>query len=161
MILVIPRADKAFPTTGRGAYVEVHSMEAVAERSAAASFRLLWVLDPGDKLRFEALCRLAYLRGNLVFAVDELHEYCPNSFAAIGKYFKKLCLHGRHARVEVFGISQRPANLHKDFLSQATKLHVFRLMFPGDIKALKETIPDIERVRTFEVGQHITFPEGK
>lgn len=131
----------------------------VTRLTAARTFKLLWVLDPGDQLRFEALCRLAYERADLVFAVDELHEYCPNRFATIGKYFKKLCLHGRHANVDVFGISQRPANLHKDFLSQAARLHVFKLTYPGDMKALKETVPDIERVKTFKVGQHLTFPE--
>lgn len=152
-ILVIPRHDPAF-----SGYLEVHSFTEAARATAGRQFRVLWVLDPADTLRFEALSRLAYDRGDLVFAVDELHEYCPNSHQAIGKYFKKLCLHGRHANVEIFGISQRPANLHKDFLSQAATIHVFKLTFPGDMDALKRTVPDVDKARNFKVGEYLTFP---
>jgi DNA helicase HerA-like ATPase len=127
-------------------------------RSAGSRWRIYFVMDPADKLGFEAMARLAYLRGDCVFAVDELHEYVPNVFGAIPKYFKKLCLHGRHRNVEVFGVSQRPANVHKDFLSQAHRLHVFRLTYPGDLDALKRIIPNVERVRDYRVGECISYP---
>lgn len=152
-MVVIPRHDPSFK-----GYTHIHSLSDATKLTAGRTFRLLWILDSSDRLRFDGLCRLAYARANLTFAVDELHEYCPNSFASIGKYFKKLCLHGRHANIDVFGISQRPANLHKDFLSQAARIHVFKLTYPGDLKALKETVPGVDQVKNFKVGQHLTFP---
>jgi DNA helicase HerA-like ATPase len=154
VFLVLPSHDEAFQN-----FTHVHTIDQARILSAErARFRIAFVMDPNDKLGFEYLSRLAYIRGNCEFAVDELHEYVPNVFGGIPKYFKKLCLHGRHRDVGVIGVSQRPANVHKDFFSQAHRLFIFRTIYPGDIDALKRIVPNVQRAATFKVGEHIAFP---
>jgi hypothetical protein len=153
VLLILPDRD-----TSVDGFTYVANISDVVMRTSKRRFRVAICVDSHDKLGFEYLCRLAYVRGDCTFAVDELHEYCPNVFGAIPKYFKKLCLHGRHRNVAVIGVSQRPANVHKDFFSQAHRLHVFRTIYPGDLDALKRIVPDVEKVKTFKVGQYVSFP---
>jgi len=154
-MLVLPSPDE-----GIIGFHYAFNVRDVVEATSRRSFRVAICLDPEDRLTFDYLCRLAYIRGDLTFAVDELHEFCPNQHGAIPRYFKKLCLHGRHRAVGIVGVSQRPANIHKDFFSQAARVHVFRLLF-GDLDALRRMVPNIDRACRFKRGEFLTFPNDE
>jgi hypothetical protein len=154
LIVVLPEWDPAFERFGDVA----RTLAEIVELTSQPTFRVLYVTE--EQLEFQYICHLAWQRGNLCLAVDEIHEYVPSTFLSIPRPFKRIVLRGGKRNLSVVGISQRPANMHKDLLSQAAalQLYVFKLGWADDFKALKQTIPDVERVRNFKVGQYISWP---
>lgn len=151
--VVLPGEDPAFEDYGR----QAETLPQIAAWSGASSFRIRYVSE--HPLAFEWICRLAWERQNCVVMVDEIHNFVPNIHGGIPPWFKKIVLRGRHRNVSIIGISQRPANVHNDFLSEAAaqQLFVFRLAFPTDLDALKKIVPDVYRAQHFKVGEHIRW----
>ncbi|CAN7304655.1 hypothetical protein [Acidovorax delafieldii] len=86
-----------------------------------------------DEKQFGALCQMAMLARNVTFIVDELHTVTKPSWAPDG--WSQLVMMGRGYGAEVFGLSQRPASMDKDFLGNASTVHVRRLSYEADAKA--------------------------
>lgn len=86
-----------------------------------------------DEKQFGALCQMAMLARNVTFIVDELHTVTKPSWAPDG--WSQLVMMGRGYGAEVFGLSQRPASMDKDFLGNASAVHVRRLSYEADAKA--------------------------
>lgn len=88
-------------------------------------------------------------RGPLHVVIDEAHLFMPQAGAAAGGSVPAM-LHagnnlvslGRSRGLRIALISQRPAKLHKDSLTQAQSLVAMRLMAPQDRKAIAEWIAD-------------------
>lgn len=88
-------------------------------------------------------------RGPLHIVIDEAHLFMPQAGAAAGGSVPAM-LHagnnlvslGRSRGLRIAMISQRPAKLHKDSLTQAQSLVAMRLMAPQDRKAIAEWIAD-------------------
>lgn len=86
-----------------------------------------------DTAMFSVLCKMAMAAGNLTFIVDELHTVTLPSWAPDG--WSELNFMGRGFGVEVFGMSQRPASVDKDFMGSLSEIYVGRLPNPDDQKA--------------------------
>jgi hypothetical protein len=84
--------------------------------------------------QFDFLCRAAIAAGNLTLVVEELRFVTTPSRAPMG--WAQVCLTGRHAGLTVFGASQRPASIDKDFLGNCSKVRTGRLTYPEDVKAV-------------------------
>lgn len=88
-------------------------------------------------------------KGPLHLVIDEAHLFMPQAGAAIGGAVPAM-LHagnnlvslGRSRGLRIAMISQRPAKLHKDSLTQAQSLVAMRLMAPQDRKAIADWIAD-------------------
>lgn len=88
-------------------------------------------------------------RGPLKLVIDEAHLFMPQAGASFGGAAPAM-LHagnnlvslGRSRGLRVTMISQRPAKLHKDSLTQAHSLIAMRLMAPQDRKAIADWISD-------------------
>jgi DNA helicase HerA-like ATPase len=112
----------------------------------AKRFRLVFRPKSDDKLRavqFDFLCRAALAAGNLTLVVEELRFVTTPSRAPMG--WAKVCLTGRHKGLKVYGASQRPASIDKDFLGNCTIIRAGRLAYPEDIRAVSKatgTPPD-------------------
>lgn len=90
---------------------------------------------PAARIRqFDFLCRAALAAGNLTLVVEELRFVTTPSRAPLG--WAQVCLTGRHAGLTVFGASQRPASIDKDFLGNCSKVRTGRLTYPEDVKAV-------------------------
>lgn len=88
----------------------------------------------------EALLRVN--RGPLSLIVDEAHLFCPQS-GQTGRMLdaaNNLVSLGRGIGLRIALISQRPAKLHKDSLSQAETLIVLRLVAPQDRRSVEDWI---------------------
>jgi hypothetical protein len=79
-------------------------------------------------------CRVALATGNLLFVVEELRFVTTPSRAPMG--WAQVCLTGRHKGLKVIAASQRPASIDKDFLGNCTSIHVGRLVYPEDVRAV-------------------------
>jgi len=88
-------------------------------------------------------------RGPLKFIIDEAHLFMPQAGAQFGGATPAM-LHagnnlvslGRSKGLRITLISQRPAKLHKDSLTQVQSMVAMRLMAPQDRKAIAEWIAD-------------------
>lgn len=134
------------------------TVKQATELSKSPSFRIRIITE--SPLAFEYLCWLAWQRQNCTIAVDEVHQFVPNVHNGIPFWFKKLVLQGRHRNVSIIATSQRPQNVHKDFLSEAAThgLHVFRMNDPYGIETIRKIIPDAEKVRNLPIGKKLSWP---
>lgn len=91
-----------------------------------------------DQAQFGAVCKIAMAARNVTVVVDELHTVTRPSWAPDG--WSELIMMGRGYGCEVFGLSQRPASIDKDFLSNASMVHTGRLAFADDAKAVAKSL---------------------
>lgn len=89
-----------------------------------------------DMAAFDVFCKIALAAGNLTLIVEELHSVTQPSNAPDG--WRKINFMGRGFGVTVFGLSQRPASVDKAFMGALSFLHVGRLPYPPDQKAMAE-----------------------
>ena len=122
-----------------GGTVVTTAGEALALLKAAGSGPVHIVFKPRlvravDEAQFDAVCKMAMLARNVTFIADELHTVTKPSWAPDG--WRKLVMMGRGYGAEVFGLSQRPASVDKDFLGNVSVVHVRRLAYEADAKAV-------------------------
>ncbi len=119
---------------------------ATASSSAIIDTRLMTV---GQRTRFFTAFAEALLRHNhgpLTLIIDEAHLFAPQgrvndpqSGAMVGAANNLVSL-GRGIGLRIVLISQRPAKLHKDSLSQVETLVAMRLIAPQDVRAIDDWI---------------------
>jgi len=99
-----------------------------ARADKGGSFHLVFVPTLNrkrDSAMFDVVCKMLMAVGDLVFIVDELHTVTLPSWAPDG--WSNVNFMGRGFGLEVFGLSQRPASVDKDFLANLSGLHVGRM----------------------------------
>lgn len=105
--------------------------------AAKKGFRAVY--QPGDRPslyadRFGWLCKLSYGWGECALVVEELADVTRPSWAPDG--WSIVCRKGRHRGLRVFGASQRPASVDKDFFGNATLVHCGRLNYEADLRTM-------------------------
>ncbi len=106
-----------------------------------AKFRLVFTPSADPKLmgrQFDLFCRAALAAGNLTLVVEELRFVTTPSRAPLG--WAQVTLTGRHAGLTVYGASQRPASIDKDFLGNATMVHCGCLTYDEDFAAVAKVM---------------------
>lgn len=91
-----------------------------------------------DQAQFGAVCKIAMAARNVTMVVDELHTVTRPSWAPDG--WSELIMMGRGYGCEVFGLSQRPASIDKDFMSNASMVQTGRLAYVDDAKAVAKSL---------------------
>lgn len=110
------------------------------------------LLTVGERTRFFTDFAETLLRkneGSLHLIIDEAHLFAPQAGAKVGGDAPKM-LHaannlvslGRGIGLRIMLISQRPAKLHKDSLTQVETLIAFRLIAPQDRAAIMEWVDE-------------------
>lgn len=125
--------------------------EAFGTSSDSAIFdtSLMTVNDRSGFFTEFALALLRRNRGPLNLVIDESHLFMPQVGAKVGGMVPAM-LHagnnlvslGRSKGIRVTMITQRPAKLHKDSLTQAQSLVAMRVLAPQDRKAIGEWIAE-------------------
>lgn len=101
------------------------------------------VYQPGNAFstygaKFDLFCQLAYATENCCVVVDELGDVTEPSRAPDG--WSILSRKGRHRGLTLFGGAQRPANIDKDFIGNATMVHCGRLNYENDTKVMANAL---------------------
>ncbi|MGZ5817892.1 MAG: hypothetical protein ACXWJD_04010 [Burkholderiaceae bacterium] len=91
-----------------------------------------------DQAQFDAVCKIAKLARNLTFVVDELHTVTLPSWSPAG--WSQLTMMGRGYGIKIFGLSQRPASVDKNFYGNLSTLHTGRLSYDDDCKCIAKTL---------------------
>lgn len=106
-----------------------------------AKFRCVFRPSPDPAVRtvqFDLLCRASLAAGRLTLVIEELRFVTTPSRAPLG--WAQVCLTGRHKGLKVYGLSQRPASIDKDFLGNCTAIRTGRLAYPEDVKAVSRAM---------------------
>lgn len=113
------------------------------------SFKLIFQPSSrGMQQQFDFICRLAFEVGDLVFVVEELNRVTQATKAPPA--WQDCTSRGRHQKLIIYGASQRPASVDKDFFSNATRIRTGRLNFEADIKTLANVL-NVQAVDIFEL----------
>lgn len=126
-----------------GGQVVTTAGEALAALKAAGRGPVHLVFKPRlvravDEAQFDAVCKMAMLASDVTFIVDELHTVTKPSWAPDG--WRKLVMMGRGYGAEVYGLSQRPASVDKDFFGNLSTMHTRRLAYAEDAKVVARTL---------------------
>ena len=104
------------------------------------------------KAAFGIVCELAFVAGNLCFAVDELSEVTTPSWAPAP--WRRCVTQGRLQGLHVIAAAQRPALIDKTLLGNCTYIRCFTLRFPNDRKVMADVLDvpldDVRRLETIE-----------
>lgn len=125
---------------------------------ASGGLRIVFVPspDPATATRqFDVFCRIAFHAERLTFVVDELKLVTTPSRSPVG--WGMLTGRGRKRGIVIYGLSQRPASMDKDFLGNCTVVRTGRLGYEDDANAVKKfvgatvaeimTLPDYAYIR--------------
>ncbi|RZH66949.1 ATP-binding protein [Natrinema altunense] len=97
------------------------------------------------------------LKKPFLLVVEEVHEYIPEGggVGETGNLLIKISKRGRKHGLGIVGISQRPADVKKDFITQANWLVWHRLTWDNDTKVVGRIIDTeySERVSDLDDGQ--------
>ncbi len=127
----------------------VDSMTDLRETVRAPRFSLVY--QPGGQFsswpdQFDALCQIAFTLGNVVLVVEELGDVTKPHQAP--EWWSRVTRQGRHRGMRVYGTSQRPAAVDKNFFSNASMVRSGRLNHRADV----QTLAAVLRVKDDEVG---------
>jgi len=112
---------------------------------------------------FDQVCKFIFERlKNIMFVVDEVHKYCSKH--SIPYFFNNIITISQGLqKIGVMAISQRPANVHNDIISQASVRVSFRMDFEDDadkmakfIRVQKEDIMNLPK-RHFIIYNDLDF----
>ena len=90
------------------------------------------------EVQFSLVCRAALAAGNLTLGVEELRFVTTPGRAPLG--WAQVCMTGRHKGLTVYGLTQRPASIDKDFLGNCNRIRCGRLTYPEDVKAVAKAM---------------------
>ena len=105
-----------------------------------------------DKALFGAVCKMAKAARNITVIAEEIGTVVEPNGGPDGWY--ELITMGRAFGIEVYGLSQRPASIDKDFFSNMSLLHVGRLNYDDDMKtcakALRVPVADVSALSGYQ-----------
>lgn len=96
------------------------------------SFNIRYVPPVVTSEEFSFWCEVAFVAGNLIAVAEETADVTSPSKAPPG--WGKVVRRGRHQRLTVYGITQRPAESDKTIIGNATLIHCCMLKRAEDRK---------------------------
>jgi hypothetical protein len=114
-----------------------------AQVSAAGKGPFALVFQPKKepevaKKQFDVFCKIANAAGTVTMVVEELAFVTSPSKSPPG--WSMCTLTGRHEAMTIYGLSQRPAAVDKNFFSNATHIRTGRLNFKADQDVLADAL---------------------
>ena len=88
--------------------------------------------------QFNVFCLAAERAGDCFVLVDELADVTEPGWAPEG--WERLTRQGRHAGLTIRGASQRPAEIDKSFLGNASRIAAFRMNAESDVTLLAKIL---------------------
>jgi hypothetical protein len=95
--------------------------------------------DPATAVKqFDTICRIAFHWERCTFIVDELKSVTSPSRSPVG--WGMLTGRGRKRGIVIYGLSQRPASIDKDFLGNCNYVRSGRLTYSEDQRAVARVL---------------------
>uniref|UniRef100_A0A6H2A2J3 ATPase domain containing protein n=1 Tax=viral metagenome TaxID=1070528 RepID=A0A6H2A2J3_9ZZZZ len=88
---------------------------------------------------FDSVAKRIWLKGNMVFVVEECEGYLGERMA-LSPYAFKIVLQGRNRGIGLIAVTRRIANLSKTVFSLSDHVYLFRFFSPNDVKYCAEFI---------------------
>lgn len=142
-----------------------HLAELAIEENVPVILDVSSFLDPDDadqlvgKVARALFAKAKKLRKPFLLVVEECHEYIPQqgSPGFAGQHITRIAKRGRKHGLGLLGISQRPANVDKDAVTQANWITWHRLTFKNDTSLVRDlygaevaaAIEDLEKGEAF------------
>jgi len=117
--------------------------------------KLELVINGLDEDTFDELSQIIYKMKNISFLVDEIDMFAPPTMTRKA-YFYKLIHYGRHAQIDIFTTSRRPANISRNLTSQTDIFLFSRVREPNDKNYIAHYIGK-EHVKTAESLEKFSF----
>ncbi|MFX1803519.1 hypothetical protein PWR66_07685 [Paraburkholderia sp. A1RO-5] len=105
------------------------------------ALRTVFVPSPDPKTavkQFDTFCQIAFHAERLTFIVDELKSVTTPSRSPVG--WGMLTGRGRKRGIVMYGLSQRPASIDKDFLGNCTHVRTGRLTYETDANVVSKVV---------------------
>jgi hypothetical protein len=117
----------------------VASLVDLYKATKKASFKLRFypgrALEPKQLYaKFNSFCEIAANAQDLTVGVEELRMVTQSGWAPT--WWRELSGAGRHDHLVIYGMSQRPAQIDKDFFSNATYIRTGRVNDENDVRRL-------------------------
>lgn len=123
------------------------------------NFRVIYQpVDPeGD---FDSVCREVCICEDLTFVVEELDRFARP--LAMSREFKEVVQRGRHHRVELIGITQRPHGIDKLLTSQSKQMFIFNTTEPRDIDYFKDVVgyEVVKKIAALKEYEYVKWQDG-
>lgn len=113
----------------------------VVKKAGKGEFHLVFkprLNRAADAAQFGAFCKIAMLARDVTVIAEELHTMTKPSWAPDG--WSELIMMGRGYGAEVFGLSQRPASVDKDFFGNLSMIHIGRMAYEDDAKVVAKAL---------------------
>lgn len=135
--------------------VVVRTVQALGAEIVKPRFKVVYWPSMDTKKRaaeFVYFCRLVFAAKNLTCLVEELRYVTTPSYAP--EAWAILSTRGRKKGIKLYGTSQRPAQIDKDFLGNCTEIYAGPLMYRPDRRACSEIMrieeSQLDPLREFE-----------
>lgn len=123
-----------------GVVVRGSIRELVAQIKAKA--KAIVYVPTGDdkevKRQFDLFCRVVWEVEGSTVLVEELSRVTMPSWSPPA--WRNLSTAGRHRGLTLIGVSQRPANIDKDFLGNCTEVRCYRVNYDNDAKVMADAM---------------------
>jgi DNA helicase HerA-like ATPase len=102
----------------------------------------------------------------MMLILEEAHNYCPQQGSALSsKALSTIASEGRKFGLGLMVISQRPAKIDKNVLSQCGTQIILKLTNPNDLKAVAASVEGltngmIDEVQTMPIGMAMVVGAG-
>lgn len=133
------------------------------EKNKSRQFRLICRFDPEiEELEphLNAILRVCFHFQNIQVVVEEVTMFSSANY--LPPYLRNCLFQGRHKGLSLVFITQRPARLHKDILSQCTHIFAGRIHEKNDVDYMSgifgERAPEL---RNISQGNFLYFSPGK
>jgi hypothetical protein len=113
----------------------------LGKAGARGKFALVFAPAADPRLmqkQFDLVCQMVYLAGHATIVAEELSDVTQPAWAPLG--WSIVTRKGRHRGLRVYGASQRPAAIDKDFFGNATVIRTGRLNYAADVKTMADVL---------------------
>ncbi len=123
------------------------------------NFRVCYL--PLEEEDFSFISKAVRLKGNLLFIVEEISQYC--SANSTDPEFSRCIQLGRHANLDIAYTGQRFADISRRVTSQTDIFYFFRVSEPRDLEAISARFGNeiAEQVSSMPNLQYIRLEVGK
>lgn len=127
-------------------------------------FRLIFRFSPEatahDEIVFDQVLRACYYFKNIQIVVEEVQLLTTAHH--LPQWMKNCVFRGRHEGISMIFVTQRPARLHKDLLSQCQHVFVGQLHDRNDLNYISNFVGENqEKIVNLKPGKFIYFSPGK
>jgi len=127
-------------------------------------FRLIFRFNPeksaADEATFNAILRVCFYFRNIQIIVEEVQLL--TSSHQLPDWMKTCVFVGRHNGISMIFVTQRPARLHKDLLSQCQHVFVGQLHDKNDLNYISNFVGEnSETISNLKSGKFVYFTPGK